>query len=263
MGNIWARVRGILWPGVQCIQTENERTNLRSSSENRSPSTRNTAVGTEDGNARKQLLSNGSGGRSSDSRSSNSSSEDEFSTSSKKSSSQNGYHHDENNLIKKLQERTVFDIKKKKIKFVHPKNRPPAPAGQPPVVDNQGKEETCASYSVGKAIVDIIDGFGYDCNQQAIVENLIKTVQPDKKRAYIEKFCSRSIDVSVWKKDVESSDNISGSLMSTPKPITEDRLTKPPIEKPVVNTRIHFCRKFFFAQSSHAVFPHAKTVGNE
>ena len=48
-------------------------------------------------------------------------------------------------------------------------------------MSNQGTLHTCASHSLGKAIVEIFDDRGYDCNQTKTIEALRQSVQSDGK----------------------------------------------------------------------------------
>ena len=59
---------------------------------------------------------------------------------------------------------------------------------------------TCAIHAVGKAVVEILDGFGLDCDQTQVVKNLIERVQPNKKAVSIERFHMKPCDVVVWRK---------------------------------------------------------------
>ena len=100
-----------------------------------------------------------------------------------------------------LRRQEYFDIVSQQVKFLYDKTEPGPPSGQPAVVSNQGNAPTCSSHAVGKCIVDIIDSYGLNCDQEAVIKALIKEVQPDQKAEYIHRFNKRSIDVNVWAKD--------------------------------------------------------------
>ena len=104
----------------------------------------------------------------------------------------------EASFFKTLTQRKTFDIQSKVDKIVDLVGAPPVPLGQPPVVSNQGNEDTCASHAVGKAIVDIIDGFNMDMHQPKLTEKLIKTVQPSRRPTFIREFCNKPIEVEIW-----------------------------------------------------------------
>ena len=50
------------------------------------------------------------------------------------------------------------------------------PPAQPPKPSNQGQRPVCSSHAIAKALVDILDGFGYDCDQQDIIDKLGKSI---------------------------------------------------------------------------------------
>ena len=50
---------------------------------------------------------------------------------------------------------------------------PPELVSQPSVASDQGREDTCASHAVGKATVEIVDGFSLNCDQEKIIDALI------------------------------------------------------------------------------------------
>ena len=76
--------------------------------------------------------------------------------------------------------------------------------GQPAVVSDQGREGTCASHAVGKAVVDILDSMDDDCDQDKIIENLVEKVQPNRDGARITDYMDKQIDVVYWEKGLES-----------------------------------------------------------
>ena len=78
-------------------------------------------------------------------------------------------------------------------------NDPPL-AGTAAIPSNQGNDATCASHAVGKAVVEILDGFGLDCDQTQVIENLIERMQPNKEALSIERFHLKPCDVVVWGK---------------------------------------------------------------
>ena len=78
----------------------------------------------------------------------------------------------------------------------------------------QGQEYTCASHAVGKAVVEILDGFVLDCDQEKIIEKLIQTVQPNKNPVQITDFEDKQIDVYFWEKGLQSMANASHALIT-------------------------------------------------
>ena len=64
-----------------------------------------------------------------------------------------------------LKARKIYDVNSKKATTMAPGFIPLAATSQPAVVSDQGNNETCASHAVGKAVVEIIDGLGMDCDQ--------------------------------------------------------------------------------------------------
>ena len=65
-------------------------------------------------------------------------------------------------------------------------------------MSDQENEDTCASHAVGKAIVEIIDGFRIDSDQENIIDELIKTVQPGRQATFIREFANKSIEIEIW-----------------------------------------------------------------
>ena len=105
----------------------------------------------------------------------------------------------EANFVKTLTQRKTYDIQSKVDKIVDRIGAIEL-TGQTSVVSDQGTEPTCASHAIGKAIVEIIDGFNMDCDQKNIIQELIKTVQPSRQPSYISEFCNKSIEVEIWVK---------------------------------------------------------------
>ena len=101
---------------------------------------------------------------------------------------------DEANLVKTLTQKKAFDIQSKIDKIVDRIGAIEL-TGQTSVVSDQGTELTCVSHAIGKAIVEIIDGFNMDCDQKNIIQELIKTVQPGCQPSYISEFSNESIEV--------------------------------------------------------------------
>ena len=104
---------------------------------------------------------------------------------------------DEASFFKALRQRKIYDIQNRVDKSVDLIGAPPELTGQSSVVSDQGTELTCSSHAVGKAIVEIIDGFTMDCDQDKIIEDLIKTVQPGRQATYIQEFANNSIEVEI------------------------------------------------------------------
>ena len=50
------------------------------------------------------------------------------------------------------------------------------PPAQPPKPSNEGQRPVCSSHAIAKALVDILDGLGYDCDQQDIIDKLGKSI---------------------------------------------------------------------------------------
>ena len=68
----------------------------------------------------------------------------------------------EASFVNALRQRKIYDIFSKVDKSADSIGAPPELIGQPSVVSSQGNEPICASHAVGKAIVDIIDGYTYN-----------------------------------------------------------------------------------------------------
>ena len=109
----------------------------------------------------------------------------------------------ENGLQDWLGKRQFYNIKSKSLEHVVEVLASPLP-GSPPVSDDQGEEPVCTSHAVGKCMVDILDGFGYDCSQEEIVESLKERVQPKHKAVRFEAFEGVGFDVSIWKRGTDS-----------------------------------------------------------
>ena len=104
----------------------------------------------------------------------------------------------EASFINALRQRETYDIQSKVDKSVDSIGAVPELTGQSSVVSDQGTELTCASHAVGKAIVEIIDGFRFDSDQEKIIEDLIKTVQPSLQPTFILEFANKSIEIEIW-----------------------------------------------------------------
>merc|ERR1712227_1138391 len=70
--------------------------------------------------------------------------------------------------------------------------------GASAAVSDQGSVPFCASHAVGKCVVDIIDGFGLDCDQDKVIQTLAEAVQSDGEAHHIQEFNDELIDVEVW-----------------------------------------------------------------
>ena len=86
-------------------------------------------------------------------------------------------------LFTHLQEKKFYNIDTKKVETI-----PSQPPSQPPVSSDQGSAETCTSHAVGKADVAILDGFGYNSDQDKIIENCENAV--GRKKVNVEDFSS-------------------------------------------------------------------------
>ena len=64
---------------------------------------------------------------------------------------------------------------------------------------------------MGKAVVELLDGFNLDCKQEKIIDHLVNVVQPDKTPVPITAFNDKQIDLEFWEK------------MSDPNEFTEAR----------------------------------------
>jgi len=93
--------------------------------------------------------------------------------------------------------------KNAKLDIGLPKEHPKLPmsmeTGQPALISHQGQDAVCAGHAVTKAIVEIIDKHGFDCDQKKIQDDLVDTKcarNPD----YFDK---TKLRVNVTKKDDE------------------------------------------------------------
>eukprot|EP00091_Calanus_sinicus_P024942 TRINITY_DN9255_c0_g1_i1.p1 TRINITY_DN9255_c0_g1~~TRINITY_DN9255_c0_g1_i1.p1 ORF type:complete len:148 (-),score=46.44 TRINITY_DN9255_c0_g1_i1:213-656(-) len=84
--------------------------------------------------------------------------------------------------------------------------RKPNITGQPAIPSSQGSFPVCASHAVAKAIVEIIDEKGYDCDQNAIVAALVHPNQEAKNPDY---FNGSKIKIKITKK---SGDHSTGEI---------------------------------------------------
>ena len=99
------------------------------------------------------------------------------------------------NLCKFLKKKEFYNILKQEVQNVG-KTKPYS--AQPPKESDQGTSGTCGSHSMGKVIVDIANQFGLDCDQDEIIENLIKAFQPDKHPINLENFHQKNIVIKLW-----------------------------------------------------------------
>ena len=86
-------------------------------------------------------------------------------------------------LFTHLQEKKFYNIDTKKVEPI-PSQQP----SQPPVSSDQGSAETCTSHAVGKADVAILDGFGYNSDQDKIIKECENAV--GRKKVNVEAFSS-------------------------------------------------------------------------
>ena len=63
-------------------------------------------------------------------------------------------------LIEYLQKRQFYDINKGVVVTVSEENLPTSQSSVPPVVSDQGSNNTCASHAMGKCITEFLDDFG-------------------------------------------------------------------------------------------------------
>jgi len=88
-----------------------------------------------------------------------------------------------------------------------PTSHPPIPewfqdekrTGSKPTVTKQ-MGQTCASHSIGKAVLKILDDLQYDADEEKIIKSLIEKVQPDEKPRNPDEFTNKDINVEIWKK---------------------------------------------------------------
>ena len=96
-------------------------------------------------------------------------------------------------LFTHLQEKKFYNIDTKRVEPI-PSQQP----SQPPVSSDQGSAETCTSHAVGKADVAILDGFGYNSDQDKIIENCENAV--GGKKVNVDAFSSApSVTLPIWK----------------------------------------------------------------
>ena len=105
-------------------------------------------------------------------------------------------------LLQRLRRKEYFDVYEGKTK-VWDGNRP-LPPSQPAIPSDQLDKETCSSHAVGKAVVELFNDYGYDCDQDDIIEQLEKNVQPDGKAEHVENFHEHSVVVRFWRRGMES-----------------------------------------------------------
>jgi len=78
----------------------------------------------------------------------------------------------------------------------------------PPVPDQQGNRNTCASHAIAKAIQAFYDKNGYETEQTAIRTALVKHVQPDWKAKNPDEFDGKKIKVAHLKNGKQGEDTI-------------------------------------------------------
>ena len=106
-------------------------------------------------------------------------------------------------ILSFFRKREFYNISEGKVQILN--GKPLVPTAQPPVLSNQESEKTCSSHAVGKAIVNIFDGFNYDTDQKEIIEFLKNTVQPKGKPAHLKDFMGKSVLVNFWRTGMQSS----------------------------------------------------------
>ena len=57
---------------------------------------------------------------------------------------------------------------------------------------------------MGKVVVEVLNGFNLDCNQNKVIDNLVNVVQPDKEPIPIPDFHNQQIDLEFWDKGSDS-----------------------------------------------------------
>ena len=116
----------------------------------------------------------------------------------------------------------------------------------------------CASHAVGKCVVDIIDSFGLDSDQEEVIKALVEKVQPDNAAHYIQEFNNESIEVNVWIKGFpEERYRVSLKIYVQTEISITSNWTGPPNITPAEMTE-HKTR--MVAIWKHAVGPHAVYV---
>ena len=103
-----------------------------------------------------------------------------------------------------LKKKQYFDIERKRAEVLSSNNKPLAPPGTLATPSNQGTTETCAGHSVGKAVTEILDTYGFDTNQEAIVQDCIKKVQSDNLARHVHDYNEKAISVEIWDKNDSS-----------------------------------------------------------
>ena len=126
-------------------------------------------------------------------------------------------------FIQFLRRKKIFDISDRRLKPLQ-QFTAQVPPGQPAVVSDQGNDPTCSSHAVGKVIVEILDSFNLDCDQEKIIDHLVNIVQPDKEPVPIYEFNNQQIDLEFWEKGAD------------PRGFTEARITLMVQHQPVNNT---------------------------
>ena len=104
-------------------------------------------------------------------------------------------------FVETMRKREFYDVFTKKTREVTYVRNNPA-AGGPAVNSNQGLAYTCTSHSVGMAIVEILNDFGLDCDQEKVIKTLENTIHPDKSQGFhIEFFHFKPIVIELWEKE--------------------------------------------------------------
>ena len=125
-----------------------------------------------------------------------------------------------------LQKKEFFDIVNQKLETLSEETEPRPCPSQPASVSDQGSMHTCSSHCLAKCVVDIMDGFGLDCDQNQVIQELIRRGQPDQEPEWICCFNKKPIFVEVWVKGQESNKRLlSLSLLVQPTDYRGHRVT--------------------------------------
>ena len=77
---------------------------------------------------------------------------------------------------------------------------------------NLGSSKTCSSHAVAKAIVDIFNGYGHNCDQTKLIETLVKRFQPGQNCEYVINFRDVPFRFTFWTSSKSYSRTIDLSL---------------------------------------------------
>ena len=109
-----------------------------------------------------------------------------------------------------LQKGQFYDIGSGEIRVLSKETNPSPKSGQAYEGGQQGNKTDCASHAVGGCVVEIINGFKLNCDQEKITDDLRQAVQPNAEPKWISEFNLVSLKVEV--KDIATGERHSEEI---------------------------------------------------